>query len=96
MKITFDMTATDFDYLTQNQMRWAGNDWEQQKDRFETVTIGTVVDFKWHFAYWVNTYADYLLAAAYLASIDYPHQALFDTADSDVVILTDYAGNWSD
>ena len=96
MKISVDITGQDFDYLIQTQMRWAGNNWQQQKDRFETVTPGTSVDFKWHFAYWLNTYADYLLAAAYLASINYPHQALFDTADSDVVILTDYPAKWMD
>lgn len=96
MSIKIWITSQDFGYLTQTQMRWAGNNWQQQKDRFETLKPGTVIDFEWGFAYWLNTYADYLLAAAYLESGNFPHQALFDTAGSDVVILTDYPAKWID
>ena len=97
MKVTLEITAQDFDHLTTMQMRWAGTDWKVKQDRFETVIPQTEVDYGWEFAFWCDTYADYLLAAAYLKSIAEPHQALFDTAISnDITILTDYAGKWSD
>ena len=97
MKITLDITAQDFDHLTTMQMRWAGTDWKEKGDRFEPVIPQTEVDYNWQFAYWCDTYADYLLAAAYLKSIAEPHQALFDGAIAgDITILTDYAGTWSD
>ncbi len=97
MKITLDITATDFDHLTTMQMRWAGTDWKEKGDRFEPVIPQTEVNYGWLFAYWCDTYADYLLAGAYLTAIGEPHQGLFDNAIAgDITILTDYAGTWSD
>ena len=96
MKITLNITAKDFDHLTSMQMRWAGTDWKSKQDRFEPVIDEVEIDYNWAFAFWCESYADYILAAAYLNSIAEPHQGLFDGATSDVVILTDYAATWSD
>ena len=109
MKITLDITAQDFDYLTTNSMEWAGNDWKSKEGRFEELThdrclctgpsplihdMCSGISYAWAYAFWVTTYADYMLAVAYLKSIAEPHQAAFDGADSDIVILTDFAGSW--
>ena len=96
MKITLEITAQDFDYLTTNQMKWADNDWRAKKDRFESLIAGTELDFGWVFVHWVTTYADYILAAAYLKSIAEPHAAAFDGATGDIAILTDFAGTWEE
>ena len=97
MKITLELTATDFDYLTTMQMRWAGTDWKEKADRFEPVIAQTDIDYGWQFAFWCNTYADYLLAAAYLKSIAEPYQGVFNNAIAgDIIILTDYAATWTD
>jgi len=100
MKITLDISAQDFDYLTSMQMRW-GNDWKEKEGRFELFNGslhlgGDEISYRWAFVHWVATYADYILAVAYLKTIDQPYQAAFDGATGDIAILTDYAGTWSD
>ena len=94
MKITLDITAQDFDYLTTNMMLWGGTDWRAKGGRFEPMIPQTGIDYNWVFVHWVTTYADYILVAAYLKSIAEPHQALFDSATGDIAILTDFAGSW--
>ena len=98
MKITLDLTATDFDNLTTTQMRWSGTDWATQnaeyEARFETLIPLTEIDYGWEFAFWCSTKTDHLLAAAYLKAIAEPTQLLFDAATNEYVILTDYAASW--
>lgn len=93
MKITLELTQHDFEHLTTTSMRW-GKDWKVKTDRFEPVIPDSQISFAWNFAHWVDTYADYILAAAFLKSIAEAHEAAFDIGTGEVVILTDYAGSW--
>ena len=99
MKITLDLSADDFDRLTNAQMRWAGTDWAEKngefEHRFEPLIEQTGIDYGWMFAFWCTTYPEYLLAVAYLKSIAEPHQGLWDSGTSQIVILTDFEGSWS-
>ena len=98
MKVTLEITADDFDRLTNAQMRWAGTDWAEKnaefEHRFEPLIEQTKIDYGWAFAFWCTTYSEYLLCAAYLKSVAEPHQGLWDSATSQIVILSDFAGFW--
>lgn len=98
MKITLDLSADDFDRLTNAQMRWAGTDWAAKNGEFENRFVPlieqTPIDYGWIFSFWCTTYSEYLLCAAYLKSIGEPHQGLWDQGTSQIVILTDFAGSW--
>jgi hypothetical protein len=93
MKITLELTQNDFEHLTTTSMRW-GKDWESKAGRFEPILDNTNISYAWAFAHWVDTYADYILAAAFLKSIAEAHEAAFDIGTGEVVILTDYPGSW--
>lgn len=93
MKITLELTKNDFEHLTTTSMQW-GKSWTNKVGRFEPLIHDEEVTFDWAYAHWVDTYTDYILAAAFLKSIAEPHQAAFDIGTAEVVILTNYAGSW--
>jgi hypothetical protein len=91
-----NITATDFDYLTTNQMQWGkgGPDWKGQKKRFE-LDIRRPIDFEtpgW--IYWCSSYPDLILARTFLEENNHSTTIMYDTAMLEWVILTDYAGSW--
>ena len=93
MKITLELTKNDFEHLTTTSMQW-GKDWTIKAARFEPILPDTQISFAWKYAHWVDTYADYILAAAFLKSIAESHEAAFDIGTGEIVILTDYPGSW--
>jgi hypothetical protein len=93
MKITLELTKNDFEHLTTTSMAW-GKDWMSKIARFEPILSDSQISFAWGFAHWVDSYADYILASAFLKSIAEAHEAAFDIGTGEIVILTDYPGSW--
>ena len=87
------VTASDFENLTTNSMKW-GHDWAAQEDRFEPTENLPLLRymFGWQYAHWTDTYMGAMLCRSYLDYIGIKCSIFFDMATQDYVLLTDYAG----
>jgi hypothetical protein len=96
VRISLEMTRTDFNHLVLNQFRWAGagSMLTAQQGRFEHATekYDTPPSPLWKTAYALGTsWADVMLARAWLESNDHPYEIILDTAvPLQYLILTDY------
>jgi hypothetical protein len=86
MKIEMKLTAADFERLWINSMKWMGEDWEKQEDRFDPKPF-----FSWHYAYWFDNYAALKLAEAFISTLGKNYAIHSDEGTSDWVMLTNYA-----
>jgi len=80
-----NITAKDFDMLTQTVMSWKGNDWHLQNHRFLDD-----VSFEWAVCYWFDTAVSLILARTFLENNGYSYEASFDEAMDAYIILTNY------
>jgi len=88
--VTLTITAEDFDKLTTSSMRW-GKDWLIHQRRFEP----TIINFSYHFAYWIDTYLEALFCQHYISGLGYESETHWDTAMAQWIILTNYeSGDW--
>ena len=87
--ITIAMNANDFEHLWDNSMNWASIDWEVQDGRFYPLP-----DYrKFARVYWFASYANLLLARAYVAAEGFETSIHSDEADDGGwVLLTDFGG----
>jgi len=81
-----ELTAKDFDSLSNTQMQWKGYEWEKQADRF---TSSPNFDFKW--AYWFDSYTALLFARIFLSGKEAAFQHFYDEGTEQYVLITDYA-----
>lgn len=88
MKITIDMDAVDFDYLWTTSMRWAGEGWHDQPDRFTSFSDDEI-NYSLRTAYWFDNYASVILGREFLRHTNVKHQVLFDEAgEADGYVIT--------
>jgi len=80
-----NITAKDFDALTDTIMGWKGNDWEIQSDRF----IGDVA-YDWAVCYWFESATNMILARNFLIQNDWMYQESYDINTESFVLLTSY------
>jgi hypothetical protein len=80
-----NITAKDFDALTDTIMGWKGNDWEIQAHRFTDQ-----VSFDWAVCYWVQTAANLILARTFLEDNDHACQVSYDENMESYILLTNY------
>jgi len=80
-----DITAKDFDALTDTAMGWKGNGWEIQSDRFTDM-----VTFDWAVCYWVDSAASLILAKTFLQDNGHSYQESYDENMESYILLTNY------
>lgn len=90
------MDGDDFDRLVHTSMSWAGSDWQAQEGRFVTLASNNgVIGWNFAHAYWFSTWAEVLLARAFLLANDSAYQVLSDKAaegpEPGYLVVTDYA-----
>jgi len=88
--ITVEMNDQDFDYLPSTSMNWASIDWEVQDGRFDPLP-----DYrKFARAYWFESYANLLLARAYVTALGFESSTHLDefSENTPYLLLTDFGG----
>jgi len=87
MKVTIEINADEFDFLFDTSMNWKSVDWETQDGRFTPLP-----DYrKFERAYWFDSYANLILARAYLAADGYEFSVHSDESEQGGwVLLTDF------
>jgi hypothetical protein len=80
-----NITAKDFDALTDTVMGWKGNGWEIQSDRFTDM-----VTFDWAVCYWVDSASSLILAKTFLQNNGHSYQESYDENMESYILLTNY------
>jgi hypothetical protein len=83
------LTAEDFDMLTEQQMQFKGQDWEIQNARFSTAP-----NYEHEYIYWVTNQAELVLATKYLQQQGFDYQTNYDLKFDQPFFTTNYAGSW--
>jgi len=79
------ITEKDFDSLSNTMMQWAGYDWEDQANRFNSE-----VGFQWGWAYWFDNAASMILAKNFLMQKEAAFDVTYDEALNNYLIVTDF------
>ena len=82
------ISARDFESLSDTQMQWAGYDWQTKLDRFANLSETDLV-YSW--AYWFNCYAALMLARTFLLNEDWNFSWSWDEGFEQYILVTDYA-----
>jgi hypothetical protein len=80
-----NITAKDFDALTDTVMGWKANGWEVQSDRFLDK-----VSFDWAVCYWVDSAASLILARTFLENNGHDFEESYDENMESYILLTNY------
>jgi hypothetical protein len=78
------LVESDFENLWDTSMQW-GEEWKSKSERFHPP-----ISYEWKRAYWFYSYANLLIARAYLNGSGYETQTAWDEGMDSWIVVTDY------